>query len=384
MTASWQAISRTLAGRGDVFINYRHDDVPGEAGRLFDRLSERFPGRVFRDIAGITPSENYVERIQHELSSCRAFLVLIGKRWLDAVDESGRRRLENPSDWVRLEIATVLQRGICVIPVLVENAEMPKADQLPRDLTPLAFLQAHVLPEAYFDPGVDRLVEVLEQSLGKAHKRPGESAQGHRGLRVLLTVVGLVILALATNRYWNEPQRSPTDGVVIPPQSTRDIHLTLPEVPALPTTPPPQPQFDTTDSAKTLQMVGSFLVTAAAAEIEAFRTGDASRVAFIYQGNSLGAVEQGIAVLRQRGLMRQSRLDAAASYVRAIRSPSPGVLEVDACELWSGTYSSLFTGVIVGTESPHWVPQTLTIRKLSEQLFVTDVKSYPPPAFCNR
>lgn len=89
MTASWQAMSCTLAGRG-VFINYRHGDVPGEAGRLFDRLRERFPGRVFRDIAGITPSENYVERIQHELSSCRAFVVLIGKGCLDGRESVGR------------------------------------------------------------------------------------------------------------------------------------------------------------------------------------------------------------------------------------------------------------------------------------------------------
>lgn len=95
-------------------------------------------------------------------------------------------------------------------------------------------------------------------------------------------------------------------------------------------------------------------------------------------------MEQGIVALRQRGLMRQSRLDAAASYVRAIRSLGPGILEADACELWSETYFSLSTGVIVGTEGPHWVPQTVTIRKLEEQPFVTDVKTYPPPAFCNR
>ena len=207
MATVWQAITRQLAGGGRVFINYRHDQLSGEAGRLFDRLNDRFPGQVFKDFEAITPGSNYEERINRELNSCRAFLVLIGKRWLEA-DESGQRRIDNPDDWVRKEIATVLQRGICTIPVLVDGAEMPRRDQLPADLGGLASMQAHDLPERYFDPCFDRLVQVLEPQMGKARQHPGEGHKRHWGRRLLFITGVLGLMLFIASRFQKGPAPS--------------------------------------------------------------------------------------------------------------------------------------------------------------------------------
>jgi hypothetical protein len=394
MATGWQSIARQLTGSGDVFINYRHDDAPGEAGRVFDRLNERFPGRVFRDVAGITAGTNFVERIEHELTSCRAFLVLIGKHWLDAVDESGRRRLDLPEDWVRVEIATALQRGICVIPVLVNGAELPKAERLPPDLARLVFLQAENLPEAYFDFGVERLVSVLEPHIGKAQKRPTEKAAKHWGRRILLTAAGLMVLLFVMSKYQEQGQKSPAADQPQPipsqtpasPQASA-IDLRVPNVPgALPTPSLPQ-QVDTSYAAAAVGTVGYFLALADAAEIDAYQTGDANRAALIYQGKALRELTESIALFHQQGVIRQPVLHIDQSYyILPIRAVRPGYWEVDACEYWSERRFKALTGEIVVPEGPpSLLPQTITIQQVGLQAFVViDTKHFSPPGFCTR
>src|SRR6185436_14946996 len=95
----------------NIFINYRREDTAGHAGRLFDRLSGRFPGRVFMDIDTIEPGIDFVEIIEQAVGCCEVLIVMIGRDWVTLKDESGRRRLDNPNDFVRLEIATALARN---------------------------------------------------------------------------------------------------------------------------------------------------------------------------------------------------------------------------------------------------------------------------------
>jgi len=85
---------------------------------------------------------NFVEEIEKNVGSCDVLIAVIGKHWLISTDEKRRRRLNNPNDFVRLEIATALKRNIRVIPVLVDGASMPPSGQLPEDLKPLAFRNA--------------------------------------------------------------------------------------------------------------------------------------------------------------------------------------------------------------------------------------------------
>ena len=127
---------------GKIFINYRREDSSAWAGRLSDHLSAHFPqSQIFMDV-DMDLGINFVEEIEKNVGSCDVLIAVIGKHWLISTDEKRRRRLNNPNDFVRLEIATALKRNIRVIPVLVDGASMPPSGQLPEDLKPLAFRNA--------------------------------------------------------------------------------------------------------------------------------------------------------------------------------------------------------------------------------------------------
>jgi hypothetical protein len=147
-----------------IFISYRHEDTAGHVLALLEPLRERFgAARVFTDIDGIDPGEDFVKALQRELASSAVALVVIGREWLTITDEQrGSRRLDDPQDIVRMEVATALQSDhIRVVPVLVGRATMPKADQLPVDLQPLARRHALELSHNRWKADVDRLIKVL-------------------------------------------------------------------------------------------------------------------------------------------------------------------------------------------------------------------------------
>jgi formylglycine-generating enzyme required for sulfatase activity len=159
-----------------IFISYRRDDSGGWAGRLSDRLCQHF-GRdnVFMDIDTIEPGLDFVEAIEQAVGSCDALIALIGKQWLTITDDAGRR-LDNPEDSVRLEIAAALARNIRVIPALVEGARMPRSTDLPDVLSRLARRNAIEISDTRFHYDVDRLIEVLDKALGAV-----KSAADERG-----------------------------------------------------------------------------------------------------------------------------------------------------------------------------------------------------------
>lgn len=147
-----------------VFISYRRDDSAAYAGRLYDRLTAHFgQDQVFMDIDQIGPGEDFVETIQRTVSASETTVVLIGKGWLSATDADGKRRLDDPDDFVRLEIATALERKIKVVPVLVGGAAMPKTSQLPESLALLARRNAIEISDTRFHSDVNRLIEAIEK-----------------------------------------------------------------------------------------------------------------------------------------------------------------------------------------------------------------------------
>src|SRR5882672_9541654 len=124
---------------GKIFINYRRGDDPGNTGRLFDRLEEVFPrDKLFMDVDSIPPGRDFVRVLEEQVAQCHVLLAIIGKGWLDARDHQGARRLDKPDDFVRIEIASALKQDKLVIPVLVHDARMPRPDELPEDIRPLA------------------------------------------------------------------------------------------------------------------------------------------------------------------------------------------------------------------------------------------------------
>lgn len=155
-----------------LFISYRREDSSGYAINLYDRLTERFGrDRVFMDIDQIQPGEDFHDVIHEKLKSVQVAIVLIGKHWLNIPGEA-TRRLDNPDDWVRLEIATLLERKIRLIPVLVGGAVMPKSTELPECLQPLARRQAHEISDNRFRTDVGRLIQVLETMMSAQSPSP--------------------------------------------------------------------------------------------------------------------------------------------------------------------------------------------------------------------
>lgn len=143
-----------------IFISYRREDTEGQAGRLFDDLSGHF-GRdaVFMDVAGIRKGLDFRRIIHEHVTSCGVLLVVIGKRWLSATDSKGRRRLDDANDFVRLEAAAALSRGIPVVPVRVQDASMPAEQDLPDALKELAYRNGTELTHARWDSDVKLLIE---------------------------------------------------------------------------------------------------------------------------------------------------------------------------------------------------------------------------------
>ena len=144
-----------------VFISYRRDDSAGWAGRLATDLIERFGSEaVFQDIDAIEAGEDFVAAIERALGSCSAVLVLIGPDWSIIKGKGGGRRLDNPADTVRLEVAKSLhQEGLRVIPVLVGGAKMPDEDELPAELKPLAHRNALELSDKRWNYDLEKLAE---------------------------------------------------------------------------------------------------------------------------------------------------------------------------------------------------------------------------------
>ena len=150
-----------------TFISYRRDDAAGYAGRLHESLERRFgASQVFRDVDTLQPGQDFVKAIESRLVACRVMIVIIGREWLEARNAGGIRRLDDPLDFVRLEVAAGLARpDVLVVPVLVEGASMPAASQLPANLQLLARRHAVSVRDETWDADVDRLVAAVDRVL---------------------------------------------------------------------------------------------------------------------------------------------------------------------------------------------------------------------------
>lgn len=151
---------------GRIFINYRRGDDPGHTGRLFDRLQDTFdPQQLFLDVDNIAPGLDFVRVLNERVAECDIVLAVIGKGWIDARDGNGNRRLDDPDDFVRIEITSALNQGKRVIPVLVGEAQMPRPEDLPEALQPLARRNAVRLTHERFRADTQGLIKAIQQGL---------------------------------------------------------------------------------------------------------------------------------------------------------------------------------------------------------------------------
>ncbi len=164
-------------GSGRIFISYRREETAYPAGWLYDRLVDQFGGgQVFKDIDSIVLGDDFVDVITEAVESCDVLLALIGDEWLTVTDADGRRRIDDPEDFVRLELEAALSRTVRVIPILVDGAKMPRAEELPDSLVKLVRRQALELSPSRFEFDTDRLVRVLDQSLTESGRTTARSA----------------------------------------------------------------------------------------------------------------------------------------------------------------------------------------------------------------
>lgn len=158
-----------------IFISYRRADSATACGRIYDRLAERFGrGEVFKDVDNIPPGADFADYIQHSLRQCAIVLVVIGPHWLEVRTERGERRLDDPADYVRLEIETALRLGLIVIPLLVDGARpLDGGADLPESLRRLARVNAvEVRNDPDFTRDMERVTAEIKRHIPAAPPPP--------------------------------------------------------------------------------------------------------------------------------------------------------------------------------------------------------------------
>ncbi len=194
-----------------VFISYRRADSQTIAGRINDRLIDAFDAdHIFKDVDDIRPGSDFRSAIQKAISACDVVLVIIGPHWLHITDQYGRRRLDDPFDFVRLEVQTALERPQTrVIPVLVYQAQIPSANVLPPRLNNLAYRNAvFVRDDPDFHRDMDRLIRALRDD----HKDFIENIPAQRNSRRRRLILSLLFLLVAVAFILGILARLPSDS----------------------------------------------------------------------------------------------------------------------------------------------------------------------------
>jgi TIR domain len=185
-----------MATPASILISYRRDDSSPWAGRLYDQLAINYGRKnVFMDIDSIGPGLDFKKLLQDRISRCNVCLAIIGSRWIDS-KSNGRRRLEDPSDFVRLEIEAALKQGAQIIPILVDGAKMPSTEHLPDTLKPLASMEAVAFTHETFRSNLNDL------NLRIRKHREGDLSRS--GTNLLMASAFAVLPAVLVERLGSE------------------------------------------------------------------------------------------------------------------------------------------------------------------------------------
>lgn len=219
---------------GGIFVSYRRDDTRQAAGRLADDLADHFGSpHIFRDIEGIDPGVEFAQALNQALETCAVMLVLIGPKWLDICDAQGRRRLDNPNDWIRQEIGTALRRGIRVVPVLIDGAALPDEASLSDELKPLVRRQALELADTRWRGDLQRLVDTLAKLPGLQRQPAGQDSEPPKSRKKLW--IGIVVGVLVLIELASYAPKSPDAEAPGNASSAGNADADVPSVPATPT-----------------------------------------------------------------------------------------------------------------------------------------------------
>jgi molecular chaperone DnaK len=158
------AARQQKASSPSIFLSYRRDDSADVSGRIYDRLVQRFTKeKVFKDVDSIPLGIDFRQHLVAAVGECSVVLAVIGRNWLGQPSPPGKRRIDDPRDFVRIELEAALARRIPLIPVLVQGADVPSDTELPPGLLDLAYRHGtKVRPDPDFHNDMDRLIRSLE------------------------------------------------------------------------------------------------------------------------------------------------------------------------------------------------------------------------------
>jgi Tol biopolymer transport system component len=230
-----------------IFISYRRSDSPDATGRIYDRLVSEFGrAQVFKDVDSIPLGRDFRGHLNDIVGDCGVMLAIVGPHWTDARNPAGQRRLEDPDDFVRIELETALARDIPVVPVLVGHAPIPVASELPGPLAPMAFRQSiEVRPDPDFHNDATRLVSALRGILDPAAAAAEQAAaaitppvaatgaqRGRLGwiVAAVLGFAAAAVLAVPAIRYLREtppPEPPETRLDIVTPATDRPDSFAL-------------------------------------------------------------------------------------------------------------------------------------------------------------
>lgn len=159
-----------------ILISYRREDSADVTGRLYDRLIQQFgQGAIFKDVDSIPFGVDFRIYLDAQVAKCEVFLAVIGRDWMKKRGTKGKSRLDDPGDFVRIEIESALKRHIPVIPVLVSGASIPPAEHLPISIQDLSYRHGIVVrPDPDFHRDMGRLIEYLKK-LPPSGEAPSQS-----------------------------------------------------------------------------------------------------------------------------------------------------------------------------------------------------------------
>jgi hypothetical protein len=185
---------------GGVFVSYRRDDAAHITGRIADAIAARIGrDRVFVDVDSVAPGEDFVRKIESSIHASGTFIAVVGANWLSAATPQGQRRIDLEGDFIRLEVRTALASGMRIIPVLVDNAPMPRAEDLPEDVRRLVRHNAVHLNHNTFTRDIQALLDVIDAKPARPKPR----------LRALAMPVGAAAVVLATLAFTVMPRATP-------------------------------------------------------------------------------------------------------------------------------------------------------------------------------
>lgn len=195
-----------MSSQRSIFISYRREDSADITGRIYDRLSGEF-GRdaIFKDVDDIPLGKDFRKHLNEEVSQCQILLAVIGKEWANCTDGNGNKRLHNKEDFVRIEIEAALSRDIPVIPLLVSDADMPTASQLPECISNLSYRNgAPIRRDPDFHTDMNRLIKGLKDLFDQSPQTSPQKDNSDHLQKITADPKYQKLEKLLQNQQWEE------------------------------------------------------------------------------------------------------------------------------------------------------------------------------------